>query len=189
MRQFKQLKRNNFEQGFTLIEVTVVIGLVALSSFVLADLFLGQNKIYKTQTAELNISNDARASLDQIDSYVRQSMRALSSFDVYSAGPQVLILQIQSVNLSDQLLPGTFDHVVIRLDGTNLYSEVFPHAASGRSAGLRKLASNVTGLAFTYDSSDFAMVRRITTDITIQEPATYQTRAITISSTSKLRNY
>jgi prepilin-type N-terminal cleavage/methylation domain-containing protein len=179
----------NKQAGFTLIELVIVIALVGIASFILVDMFIGQNKLYRTQTAELNITNDARMSLDEIDSYVRQAIRTLSSYSGYNSGPQTLVLQIQSVNSSNQLIAGTYDHVVFYMSGSNLMRQVFPDSASSRQSGLKRLASNVAGFTFTYDNADFALVTQITTDITIQESAGYQDRTITISSKSKLRNY
>jgi prepilin-type N-terminal cleavage/methylation domain-containing protein len=175
--------------GFTLIEAVIVVALFAVCSVVLVDLFIGHNRLYKSETAALNITNDARLSLDDIDSYVRQANRTLSSYSTYTAGPQVLILQIQSVNSSNQLVPGTFDDVVFYLTGSNLFRQVFPNAASTRAAVTKKLASSVNSLVFTYNNANYSLVTQVQTDITIQENAGVQTRAITLSTKSKLRSY
>jgi prepilin-type N-terminal cleavage/methylation domain-containing protein len=176
-------------QGFTLIEIVIVIALVSVAGMILTEVFIGQNRLYRTETAELNITNDARASLDDLDNYLRQTTRTLSSYSTYSAGPQVLILQIQSVNASNQLIPGAYDNVVYYLSGTDFYRQVFPNAASNRAAQTKRLASNVAGLNFTYNNADYSLVTQVTTDITIQENAGIQTRAITLSSQAILRNY
>jgi len=153
------------------------------------NLFIGQNRIYKVETAELNITGDSRTSLDDIDNFVRQTTRVLASYSTYVGGPQVLILQIQAINSSNQLLPGVYDYVVYYLSGTNLLRQIFPNVASARPAIIKKLASNVNSLNFTYDNVNFTLVRTVTTDITLQENSGVQNRAITISSKSTLRNY
>lgn len=176
-------------QGFTLIELVVVVALVAICSTVLVSLFIGHNRIYRTQTAELDVTGDARQALDDIDSYVRQTNRTLSTYSTYTANAQVLILQIQSVNSSSQLIASTFDDVVYYLNNGNLYRQVFPNPSSSRTAQTKKLAGNVTGLIFTYNNPDYAQVTEVTTNITVQENAGVQNRAITTSSKSKLRDY
>ncbi len=175
-------------RGFTLIEIVIVIVIVAVCGIVVTDLFIGQNRLYRTQTAELNVTGDARGSLDDIDNYVRQAHRTISNYATYNAGPQVLILDIQSINASNDLIPG-YDKVIYYLNGNGLFREVFPQGASARLATTKKLASNVSGLAFTYNNVNYSLVTGVTTDITIQENAGIQTRAITISSKSILRNY
>ena len=176
-------------KGFTLIELVVVIALVATTVVVLVNLFIGQNRIYKTQTAELNVANDTRASLDDIDAYARQSRRVLANYQTWNTGAQALVLEIQSINASAQLIPGTYDTVVYYLTGPNFYRQVFPNSASGRTAQTKKLAGNVTGLVFTYNNLDPTLASEITVDLTIQESAGQQTRSITASSKSYLRNY
>ena len=179
----------NTRQGFTIIEMVVVTAIVGICGVVLVDLFIGQNRLYKSETAELNVTNDARAALDDVDNYVRQANRTLSSYSSYTAGSQVLILQIQSINASNQLIPGTFDNVVHYLSGSNLLRQIFPNASSSRLAVTKKLANNVSGLVFTYDNSDYALVNQVTTNLTTQENAGLQTKSITLSSEAKLRNY
>lgn len=176
------------QSGFTLIELIVVIALVGVVSYVLVDMFLGQHKIYKTQTAELNITNDARATLDDIDAYVRSARQVLATYSSYNTGTQILVLEVQSINASNQLIAGTYDTVVFYLTGSNFYRQIFPAASSIRPAGTKKLASNVTGLAFSFNNADPTLATQVTTDLTLQESAGQQTRSITASSKSYLRN-
>ncbi len=177
------------QKGFTLIELIIVVALFSVISIVLTSLFIGHNRIYRTQTAELDVTGDARTALDDIDSYVRQANRALATYSTYTATGQVLILQIQSVNSSNQLVAGKFDHVVYYLSGNGLFRRVFPDASSVRAGGIKKLANNVNGLTFTPNNANYALVTEVTTDITVQENAGVQNRAITASSKASLRAY
>ena len=177
------------QAGLTLIEIVIVVGLTAVGMVVLTSLFIGQNRLYQTETAELNVTADARIAIDDIDSYVRQANRTQSSYSTFTAGPQVLILQIQSINSSNQLIAGTFDYVIFYLAGNNLLRQVIPNATSSRAAVTKKLAANVSGLVFAYSNADFSLVTEVTTDITVQELASGQTKSITLSSKAKLRNY
>jgi type II secretory pathway pseudopilin PulG len=179
-------RKQNF--GFSLVEAVIVIALVVVLSIVVVNMFIGQNRIYKTQTAELGVNAGARNSLDDIDAFVRGSSTALGSYTTYTAGPQVLILQIQSIDVQNKLIAGTFDHVVYYLLGTDLIREIFPNAASTRSAGTKQLARNVNGLVFTYNNSNFSLVTEIDTDLTIEDNAGVQNRSITLSSKSRIRN-
>src|SRR3989344_1119425 len=86
-------------RGFTLVEIVIVISIVVVCGVVIADLFIGQNRLYKVETAELNVTSDARVALDDIDNYVRQANRVLDNSGAYITGAQVLVLQI-SVGLT-----------------------------------------------------------------------------------------
>ena len=175
-------------QGFTIIEMVVVIGLVIITGGVVASLFIGQNRIYQSETAELNITGDARSALDDIDNYVRSATRTMSSYSTYTASSQVLILKIQSINGSNQLAPGLYDYVVYYLSSGSLMRQVFPDAGSSRPATTKKLASNVNSLAFTYNNGDYSLVTEVTTDLTLQQNG-QQVRSFTLSSKSTLRDY
>ncbi len=175
--------------GFTLIEMVIVIALVAIASMVLADMFVSHNRLYRTQTAELNVTGDARTALDDIDSYVRQANRTMESYSTYTAGSQVLILQIQSINSSKQLISATYDYVVYYLVSGSLYRQVIPNAASTRTAVTKKIANNVTALTFTYNDANYPQVTKVTTDMTLLENAGIQNRTISISSQASLRSY
>jgi len=171
------------------MEVVVTVALVAIVSLVVVEIFLSQNRLYKVQFSELNILNDARLSLDDIDSQVRSATRTVSTHGAYNAGPTVLILQIQSVNATDQLIPGTFDVVVYYLNGAKLFREILPDALSTRVAGTKLVADNVTSLNFVYNNADFTQVTEVETQITILEANNVQNRSITASSKSRLRNH
>ncbi len=175
--------------GFTLIEIVLVIFLVAICGWVASDLFINQNRLYQTQTAELNITGDARMALDDIDNYVRLGNRVIDSYSSYTTGSQVLVLRIQAVNASNQLVPASFDTIVYYLSGGGLYRQIFPDGLSARDATTKKLAGNVNSLSFTYNNASNALVTEVTTNITLQEDAGIQNRTITISSKSTLRNY
>ena len=179
----------NKSEGFSIMEVVVVIGIIAICGGILIEIFIGQNRIYKLETAELNITNDARNSLDDIDNYIRQSTLALSSYTSYTASATTLILQIQSVNSSNQLIAGTYDTVVFYLSGSNLFRQVFPAVGSSRLPITKKIAENITGLVFTYNNVDFALVTQVSTDLTIAKNAGVVTKSITVSSDARLRNY
>lgn len=177
------------EFGFTLIEVILVVFLVGALSLVVSSLFLGQDKIYHTQMMEFGVTSDARTALDDIDAYVRSADVVLATYGSYTTGSQTLILQVPSVNASSQIIPATFDFVVFKLNGSTLNQITTANAASTRVSGTRKLATRVTGLVFSYDNSNKALVKQVTTDLTAEESYPgVPSKSITVSSKSKLRN-
>ncbi len=147
--------------------------------------------VYNTGTADLSIGNSARTALDDIDNYVRQANRVVQSYSSYTTGAKTLILQIQSVDSSNQLIAGSYDIVVFYLSGSNLIRQVFPYSGSSRLAVTKILSGGVdpNSFSFTYDNADFSLVRQVTINITVQQNVINQTRSITLSSQSKLRDY
>jgi hypothetical protein len=168
--------------------VVIVIGLLALVMLVLAQIFLGNNQLYYSQTAELNINYSARQALDDIDLYVRQASTVLPSYGSYNTGSNTLILEVQSVGASNQLLPGLYDVVVFEMVNSRLVRYVIPSSSSTRTQVTKELATNITDFRFSYDSGDYSAVKTVSTIITLVESALRDSRAITVNSSSSLRN-
>jgi prepilin-type N-terminal cleavage/methylation domain-containing protein len=176
------------QRGFTLIEMIIVIGIMSVVMVVLSQMFLGTERTYRTQNAELNVNFAARSTLDDIDAYVRQATKALGTYTTYTAGPSVLILEIPSVNSSNQLVPGTYDKVVFTFSANRVERIVIADAASTRLSNTKLLADNVTDLTFTYNNADFAQVTKVQTDISVIETSGRDTRSIDVSTISYMRN-
>lgn len=178
-------------KGFTLVEMIIVLFLFLIVSFFLSYVAVYQYWVYNTGTVDVTIANDARIALDDIDNYVRQANRVLSSYLTYTTGPETLILRIQSVNSFHQLIAGAYDNVVFYVSGTDLVRKVFPDVSSSRLAATQILANNlsVSNAIFTYDNADYSFVTKVTTYVALQQNSGGKTRSITISSQSRLRNY
>lgn len=177
------------QKGFSLVEMMLVILLVAAGVIVITNMFISQNRLYQTQNAELEITSSVRTGLDDIDNYVRQANRVVASYSTYTSGPQVLVLQLQSVNASDQLIAGTYDYVVYELDNGNLNRMIFSNLTSSREGGVKLLGTSITTLNFTYNDANFASVTEVSTTITASKSAANQTRSFSANSKSKLRAY
>ena len=176
-------------RGFTLIEMLVVIALVAVVGIMVAEMFFGQHKLYQAQFSELIVLNDARSALDEIDNYVRGANHVLDVYNTFTSDSDTLILQVQSIDATNQLVPGAYDVVVFYLQAGGLYREVIPNVASVRPATIKQLAGNVTALNFVYNDANFTLVSEVNTTLTATNTNPTQTRSATISSKSHLRNY
>ena len=178
-------------KGFTLIEVLVVSAILFLVVGFLGYLSVKHFWIYNSQVSQLDIGNDARFSLDDIDNFVRSARRVSVSYDIYSTGPQTLVLQLPSIDSSNKIIENTYDYVVYYLSGQALVREIFPDAISDRESGIKTLTSYIDedNFSFTYDNADYSLVKKITTLISIKKGQSGQQRSITLSSKSFLRNY
>ncbi len=176
------------KNGFTLIEVTIVILLTALVMIVIVEFFFGTLSIYRQQEADLILNNSARTALDDIDANVRSSSVTLTNYLTYNAGPDTLIVRMPSIDAGKIIIPGTYDTVVFYLIGTNLFRDTVPDPASSRLAQNKLLAENVSSLTFNYDNADFAQVTTVQTDLSLLRNTGKEIRTLTLSSKSRLRN-
>ena len=189
----KKIVINNHKNshGFSIIELLVVLPLLIILSFFLAYLVSSQYWSYNNQSIELNITNDARQALDDTDNYVRQAYRVATSYSTYNTGAQTLVLQLQSIDSSSQIIAGNYDYVVYYLSGTDFYRQVFADASSSRASITRRLASNIdtANFSFTYDNASYSLVKQVTTNMALKQNMGGQIRSIAVSSEAKLRNY
>ena len=185
--QNSKFKVQNY--GFTLVEALVVILLVAAGSIVLATMFIGHTRIYRSTTAELDVSSGARFALDDIDSYVRQADLTLSTYSTYTAGPQVLILRIQAVNSSNRLVVGAYDEVIYYLNSGKLMRRIIADPLSSRVSGTKLLTENVSDLSFVLNNPDYAQVTEVATAITTLESAGHTTPSFVLNTKARLRNH
>ncbi len=185
------VKRKRSNQGFSIVELLIVLGLFAILAFFLSYIGIFNFQAYNSQTAELTIASDARTALDDIDNYTRQANRVISSYSSYTTNSKTLILQIPSIDSSGQVINNTYDIVVFYLTGSDLFRRVFPAQGSSRLSSIKNLANGVdaNSFSFSYDNADYSLVKEVTTSLTIVKNAGTQVKSITISSQSKLRNY
>ncbi len=176
--------------GFTVVELLVVLPLLIVIGFFLAYLFSYQYQVYDTESAELTITYDARTALDEIDAYVRQAMQVASSYSTYTTGTQVLVLQLQSVDASGQAISGVYDDAVFYLSGTTLMEQIFAGAGSTRTALTKTLANNVdtASFSFTYNNASYTLATQVQTNLAVKQNYGGQIRSISVSSKATLRN-
>lgn len=190
------MKNSNYNikqksKGFTLIEVAVVSSILLLVVGFLGYLSVKHFWIYNSQIIQLNVESDARGALDDIDNYVRGAYRVLSSYGSYTTGSQILILQVPSIDLSNQIIASKYDTIVFYLSGTSLVRQAFPDASSSRSVTAKTLSSGVevSSFMFSYDNINYSLVKQVSTAMTIKQGSSNYERTVTISSKSSLRNY
>lgn len=175
--------------GFTLIETLLVLLMMGIGIVVLTNMFISHNRLYRSQSAELDITSSVRSVLDDIDNNVRPAHRTLGSYGAYTASSTTLILQVQAVDPSDILISNTWDYVVYHISGTSLIREIIADPSSSRVSSTRTLASNVSSITFTYNNANYDLVTQVTTSLTSAESTGIQNRTYTGTTKSILRSY
>ena len=159
--------KSKFLTGFTIIEVLVSLSIFIVITFFVAYLFKYNFWIYNSQTLDLNVANSARVAIDDINNYVRQANRVISTYSIYSTDSNQLVLQLVTIDNQSQPISGTYDIVVFYLTGTDLMRSVFSAQDSFRPAETKKIASNIdiNNFSFTYDNADYSLVKEVFTNI------------------------
>ena len=172
-------KKSRF--GFTLAEVLVVIGLIAILSVFAVGIFLSNNQFYQTQSGEINSIVSTRLISDRINEYgrVANSIVASRAFSgaTYTTGAETVIFQIPSVNGSGGIIAGTYDYVVVSedlSDATRLRLILDPNASSARISRDIELTTNLTSVSFTYSDADPTLAKNVNYEVRVTEGGRYQ---------------
>lgn len=184
------------EQGFTLIEIMVVVGLFALLMLFATGIFLSHNGLYFAQRAEINAVGSARHALDDMTDEIREAVAVAVSTDyqsvTYTTDADTLVLRLPATDASGVPLSGTYDYIVYYIDSGNpqyLRKIAAPNAASFRRVEDKKLLTEyLNSLVFTYNDPTPANASRINVQLVTRDTARLATRAITLTEDVYLRN-
>lgn len=181
------------EEGFTIIEIVVVLFFIALIGTALFAVFTEHNKIYNFEQALIKATGSARTSLNEITEFGLQAHRVIQSQTVnsvaYTSGAQTLILQLPAIDSSGSIINGTYDYVVFNLSGSTLTEQIQAGSGSARATGAKQLSTSVTSLAFTYDNVDFTQVKNISVDLRTAETSRGETINQHLEQKIRIRNY
>lgn len=181
-------------EGFTLVEILVVITIFAAVGIVITNLFIGHNNLYYFSSAEVNGDSQARLAMDRMVGMTREAesivASRLFSGTVFSSGASTLVERLKTVNSSNDFVTGSYDYVVYYLDSldpSKLMETVEAGPQSRRVSSTRLLANNVQNLNFVYTPSDLSSAKTITIGLLIRSQLRNSTSTVDLSSSVKIR--
>lgn len=188
----KQSRIDKSQAGFTLIEMIIVVVLTAalFLGFLLIYDWYGKN--YQFQQAQIMVTGQARASLDEIQEYTLQASEVVASHviggNTYTSGNSVMVLKIPAINSDGIPITNTWDYVAFSASGGSLAFLISPDPASSRNALAKQLSNSIYSLSFTYNSANFPSVSQVTVNLeTRQQIRTGPVRA-QVNQVLQLRN-
>lgn len=181
------------EQGFTLIEVVVVIGIFGLLMVAMLNLFDWHNKVFYIHQADTQATGSARNALNHLTKYIAQGTQIQASRTIagttYLTDEDTLVLQLPAYDSSSNLISVTYDYVVYDLQGNSLWQIIDADASSNRVSGSRLMSGHVASLTFTYDSGFLGTATKVTVDLETEAVARGSTTVSAhVANTIFLRN-
>jgi hypothetical protein len=156
-------------KGLTFVEMLVSLALMLFIALALATLYFNFDTLVDSQSGQVAAATDAARVMSEAEALVLPADQVLASHTfsgtVYSSSAQTLVLELPSIDSSGAVIASTYDYVVFYQSGSTTTRILSPNASSARKAGTRTLASTLSSLAFTYDSSDFTQVTKVDADI------------------------
>lgn len=151
----------NNSNGFTLVELLLVIGIAVIIGTLLVGILINNTGVINKESAIVTQGLNINDALREIETYGRQAVSVSAGYPVdsptYIAGETTLILKIPSIN--DQgIISDVYDFVIITKDNSNqklLKEYIFPDAVSTREDRNAVLTNLLSSVVFEYlDNND-----------------------------------
>lgn len=185
------------KKGFTLIELLISMTVLSILLLTFSAIFGNSVKTMREQLAQTQAHTDAQTILDRIESDVRKGRTTENSYNSYTLGAQTLIIQIPSVNSSQNIIysgqNALLDRIVYFKSGSELKRVVFANPASVRmneNNTIKTLSKNITDLNFVYSKINLTSPYNadVETNITISRKVGKILKTSTVKSKTTFRN-
>lgn len=180
------------QDGFTIIEVVIVLGVSTVLLLGLLNLFDWHQKVYVMEEATVRTTNDVRNTLMGMSEYIAQASNILSSRNFNgtdrTTGGNAIVLEVPSVSSSHNIIPVTYDYVAFYLENGSVYQEIELGTGSVRTGGTKRLAENVQTFALTYNNSNPTEASRVSIDLQTMIATRNSNVATRVTDTIFLRN-
>lgn len=141
-------------KGLSLVELLIVIGVMTVVGVLLMVIIVNSAGLFTKESAKLQEGLNINDILVQVRSNIKNAGSIVGSYTsgstTYTTGTTQLILQLSSLDSSNNIIPNTFDYYVYFLDLTRLRFKTFPDAASVRKAQDQIFSNIIDSLKFQY---------------------------------------
>jgi prepilin-type N-terminal cleavage/methylation domain-containing protein len=181
-----------YRQGFTLVEMVVVIGISSVLMVALAFMIFNFGTTYTYEQRAAQSARSASIVLRELESLVTPADQVLATHvfaaGTYSSGSNVLVVEIPSIDSNGSTVSNTYDYAAFYVSGANAYRLLEPDVLSSRQGGTKLLSATISSLGFTYDNADFTLVTTVTADVQTQVQVKQATASDRQQETIRLRN-
>lgn len=182
-------------KGMTVIETTVVIGILSVTTMVVTLMYLAQGRIFGGQQARAGLRSDAAVFEDWFQNYVGVAKRVVTSRVVngvlYTSASGTVVLELPSLDASGRAVSGADDYVAFfrdPADPAKLRVSLEAHVVSSRQSLERTLLAHVRTAGFRYDASTPAGADAVSYGVVLASQDRDLTHILNIHGTSTLNN-
>ncbi|KKW22811.1 MAG: hypothetical protein UY67_C0035G0016 [Candidatus Kaiserbacteria bacterium GW2011_GWA2_52_12] len=176
-----------------MIEVLTVVFIFSLIMLAIFTLYINYQNLLGTQEALIDTAGSASASITDIQNSVLQADHVVASYSFsgtdHTSTTTSLVLELPSRTSDGDIVAGSYDYIAYYASSTTLYRTVEAAVGSSRQSGTRSFSHTLNMLAFTYDSSSFASVSKITVDITTEKVVKQKSTTAHLNQDIYLRNF
>jgi len=178
------------DEGFTLAEVVMALGIMLLVLTAIINLFTSLNRTYTTQNVAAGVQQVTRAGIDIMTRYIRMAglnPLNLNPIGIVQASPDMIRFKLDTDG-DGTIATNTSEDMAYLLNG----NKQLIRQLNGDSYSNVSLVENVTDLTFRYldnqdlETNELSAIRTVEVSLTVEEPAgrdrvlsrTYATRVI-----------
>jgi type II secretory pathway pseudopilin PulG len=180
------------EKGMSILESVVVVGLVALLSAVLMDIFIAHGRIFNLSSANSDFGLQAAEAMEAVGKNIRVADKTLAARTInsenFTAASDTLIVEIPSVDSSGQVISGKYDYAAVYFSGGKIFLSQQADTASSRPTSKRSLSDSVSSLRFICDNSNYDNVGSVLVQIVLSKNISGKTQTYTINKNFVLEN-
>lgn len=176
-------------------EVLVVIALLGVLGLGLISLYSAQNKLTTDEASLTQAQAELAVGLNSALPFMQSAFEVLASYIIdsvtYNTSADVVVLSLPAVDSSNNIISGSYDHVVFLKTPDNKFNMITEAAAgSKRRSGTRTLIKKISSLAFSYeDNAAPASSTWLTVEVQSQVKITANTQTLTARQRISLRNH
>lgn len=182
-------------RGFTLLEVSVVMALLALIGLFLGQTYLDFSQFFGRENLQVDLNLANQNTLQDVSASVKESAAVLASAVLdsitYTSATTTLVLNLPTINTQGQIVSGSYDTLAYYLDPANqkkLVKRVQAAAGSRRQTQTKTLDSFVSFLEFQYNATSTADAAAIIMTLTSSQTQAGRLQAVTSTLRAVLRN-
>lgn len=142
-------------KGITLIEIVITVSITMVIGLVLANILLNSTSLQVQEEAKVSQGLGLNDALFKIRSTAKSAYAVAISYPEtppvqYTSSPSELVLKIPTIDVSGNMIKGSFDYFVYYTTTNFLKEKVFPSPQSKLKSSDQILARNVSKVTFDY---------------------------------------
>lgn len=184
-------------RGATLIELVSALAIGSFVLIILASIYLSHYRISSNQNTSINTATQNKLALDELSGQIREAFAIVATCPSCSAditSQDILILQMWPLDPSgnpQDPLGSNYDFIEFKKDPGDpqkLIKITYPNATSSRQTATRVVATDITGLTFSYDNPDPTLASEVNVNLETSGTSFGKTQVINQDIKIILRN-
>jgi len=182
--------------AFTLIEILIGVVLLAVIGLIVGSILISHLKLFNNVKQLIDISSSNKLALDELITQIREGQSIVSTCsgcggDTTSATKLVLQLLPLDANKDPFEPTATYDYVIYKrdpIDSKKLIKKTIADTTSSRTSSTKIMASDISGLAFTYNNADPTLANEVAVTVANTLTVANKTQSVTQQIKAVLRN-